>query len=130
MNLPVHGLCGNVSGRIEPADVPWHLFEVGFHEAEPEVATAFLLHERLSVLREMLGSMSDATPLGRGYLTNKIVNLLRNEALRPNASFTVGERELVNRCLEDLEHELGQIAPDIEAFDARARTLIEILSLA
>jgi hypothetical protein len=61
---------------------------------------------------------------------NKIIKLLRTEALRPTASFTVGECELVNRCLGDLEHELARLAPDIEAFDAPARILIEILLLA
>ncbi len=110
--------------------------EVTSHQTEPETASgsfiwaSALLQERLVLLREMLESMVDATPAGQRYIMSKVVRVLRDEALRPDARFTVGDRAIVNRSLEDLEHELARIAPDVEGFDSPARILIEILSLA
>jgi len=128
MDLPTYGTNGDGSERLSSLrTASAHLFEAGLRDGEPEIVSVSLC-QPLSISTEMLGSLTDATPAGQRYLMIKIVNLLRDEALRPSVSCTVGEGELVSRCLADLEHALARLAPDIGAFDASARILIEILS--
>ena len=44
-------------------------------------------HERLDLLRGMLATLEDATPVGQTYMMTNILPLLREEALDPTARF-------------------------------------------
>jgi hypothetical protein len=84
----------------------------------------------LDLLRGMLRRLEDVTPAGQHYLMAKMIPLLRREALAPNKTFRPSDLDVVNRSLEDLEHEASRMAPDLAAFSQKARILVDVLALA
>jgi hypothetical protein len=84
----------------------------------------------LELLRGMLCRLEDVTPAGQHYLMAKMIPLLRREALAPNKTFRPSDLDVVNRSLEDLEHEASRMAPDLAAFSQKARILVDVLALA
>ncbi len=84
----------------------------------------------MDLLRGMLSRLVDVTPAGQHYLMSKVLPLLRSEALDPDARFRPQHRELITRSLDELEHEIGRVAPDPGAFDRKAQVLVSVFALA
>jgi len=84
----------------------------------------------LELVRGMLCRLEDVTPAGQHYLMAKMIPLLRREALDPNKKFRPSDLDVVNRSLEDLEHEASRVAPDLAAFSKKAQILVDVLALA
>lgn len=85
-------------------------------------------HERLDLLRGMLATLEDATPVGQTYMMTNILPLLREEALDPTARFKSLQVDLIMRSLDELEHETSRIWPDAVAFDRRAQILVDVFA--
>jgi hypothetical protein len=100
-------------------------------ELTPSSVAALLAsrQERVSLMREMLGAIEDATPGGQRYLMTKLLTLFRHEALHPGARFGARELGIVNRALSDLEHEAARIALDPSAYERRAQILLDVFAL-
>lgn len=104
----------------------------GFGAIAPRTLPAVPLARdtRLDLLRGMLCRLEDVTPAGQHYLMAKVIPLLRQEALDPNKRFRPGDLSIINRSLEDLEHEAGRVAPDPGSFSQKAQILVDVLALA
>jgi hypothetical protein len=85
---------------------------------------------RLDLLRGMLCRLEDATSAGRHYLMDKVLPLLRREALDRNTTFRPGDLEIINRSLADLEHEAARVAPDPTSFGQKAQILVDVFAIA
>jgi hypothetical protein len=85
---------------------------------------------RLELLRGMLTRLLDVPPGGQHYLMDKVLPLLRREALDPGAHFQPNHCDLIMRSLDELEHEAARIAPDPDVFDRKAQILVDVLALA
>jgi hypothetical protein len=73
---------------------------------------------RLDLLRGMLGRLVDVPPGGQHYLMDKVLPLLRREALDPDAHLRA-----------ELEHEAACMAPDPDLFGRKAQILLDVLAL-
>lgn len=85
---------------------------------------------RLDLLRGMLTRLLDVPPGGQHYLMDKVLPLLRREALDPGAHFQPIQCDLIMRSLAELEHEAARIAPDPGMFDRKAQILVDVFALA
>jgi hypothetical protein len=86
--------------------------------------------ERVSLFREMLGALEEATPGGQRYLMTKLVALFRREFDRPGVSFTPWQRAITGRVLAGLEVELARMAPDAAVFEHRGQMIVDVIALA
>jgi hypothetical protein len=84
---------------------------------------------RLDLLRGMLGRLLDVPRGGQHYLMDKVLPLLRREALDPTAHLRPDQSELIMRSLDELEHEAACMAPDPDLFGRRAQVLLDVLAL-
>jgi hypothetical protein len=85
---------------------------------------------RLDLLRGMLIRLEDVTPAGQHYLMEKVLPLLRREALEPNKHVRPCDLEVIARSLDELEHEASRLAPDPGAFGRKAQVLVDVFALA
>jgi len=85
---------------------------------------------RLDLLRGMLSRMEDATSAGRHYLMDKVLPLLRREALDPSKRFRQSDLAVISRSLQDLEHEASRVAPDPSTFSQKAQILVDVFAVA
>jgi hypothetical protein len=85
---------------------------------------------RLDLLRGMLCRLEDATSAGQHYLMDKVLPLLRREALDPNKRFRSSDLDVINRSLADLEHEASRMAPDPSSFGHKAQILVDVFAIA
>lgn len=86
--------------------------------------------ERLELLQGMLGRLEDATSAGQHYLMEKVLPLLRREALDPGKKFRPGDLDVITRSLADLEHEASRVAPDPSSFGQKAQLLVDVFAVA
>jgi hypothetical protein len=86
--------------------------------------------ERLDLLRGMLCRLEDATSAGQHYLMEKVLPLLRREALDPTKKFRPSDLDAINRSLADLEHEASRVAPDPRSFGQKAQLLADVFAIA
>ena len=93
-------------------------------------AVALPPEARLDLLRGMLSRLEDATAAGQHYLMDKVLPLLRGEAVDRGTMFRPGDLEVINRSLEDLEHEASRVAPDMTTFGLKAQILVDVLAIA
>jgi hypothetical protein len=84
---------------------------------------------RLDLLRGMLGRLVDVPPGGQHYLMDKVLPLLRREALDPDAHLRAEQSHLIMRSLDELEHEAACMAPDPDLFGRKAQILLDVLAL-
>jgi hypothetical protein len=85
---------------------------------------------RLDLLRGMLCRLEDATLAGQHYLMDKVLPLLRREALDRNITFRPSDLEVINRSLRDLEKEASRVAPDMTNFGLKAQILVDVFAIA
>ena len=78
----------------------------------------------------MLCRLEDATPAGQHYLMEKVLPLLRGEALDPGRHFRASDLVIINGYLNDLEHEASRVAPDRSTFGQKAQILVDVFALA
>jgi hypothetical protein len=88
------------------------------------------LEARLDLLRGMLCRLEDATSAGQHYLMEKVLPLLHREARDRNTTFRPSDLEVINRSLEDLEHEASRMAPDMTNFGQKAQILVDVFAIA
>jgi hypothetical protein len=83
----------------------------------------------IDLLRGMLTRIEDVTPAGLHYLMDKVLPLLRQEALDPTWRCPACEVEVITRSLNELEHEASRVAPDASAFGHKAQRLVDVLAV-
>jgi hypothetical protein len=94
----------------------------------PPASVPLARSTRLELLRGMLCQLEDATSAGQRYLMTKVVPLLRREALDPAGSVRSNDLAVINRSLNELEHEASRVAPDPNAFGEKAHGLLDRLA--
>jgi len=119
VNQPTASVMTVRSAGLGPAGAPRGLF-----------AVPLLAEERLDLLREMLCRLEDATSAGQQYLMEKVLPLLRTEALDPGKKFRPGDLDVITRSLADLEHEASRVAPDPSNFGQKAQLLVDVFAIA
>ena len=82
----------------------------------------------LQVTCELLGALEQVTRSGQSPLMQKVLDLLRREALLPDLGLGQPEVAAVMGAIEDLEHEAARRAPDPAAFNRRAQVVVAALS--
>jgi hypothetical protein len=98
--------------------------------AERRTPSAWPVVDRIGAVRAMIEDLGWVGPGARQGVMEDIVHLLRAEALEP--SFTPGASQLrsLTGWLDDLEHEVSQVSPDVAAFDRKAQGLVALFTAA
>ena len=84
----------------------------------------------LDVTRELMGALEDATRPGQEHLMRKVLEILRQEVLRPGLRLGEADLAVVTLALAELEHEVARPAPDLAGFNRRAQTVMDALAVA
>lgn len=96
----------------------------------PRRDTPVPLSERVRITRELLTSLTEATRSGQRHLMCRVLDILQGDIIRPTVRLTQPQVVVVMAAVTELQHEAARAAPDIDLFCARARLVIDILSLA
>jgi hypothetical protein len=86
-----------------------------------------LFSELLTIARELLGTLKDATRAGQTHVMQRVLRLLHREILCPNLRLTEQQLGTVMTAVTDLEHEAVRMAPDAAIFNGRAQIVVDIL---
>jgi hypothetical protein len=111
---------------LEVAPTPPRHLDFGIAPERP-TDLALTFPRRLEVIRELLGTLGEATRAGQDHLMHKLVTMLRGEVLEADLPLTGLEVVAVSDALTKLEHEAGRIAPTLVVFDDEARIVIAVL---
>jgi hypothetical protein len=84
----------------------------------------------LTIARELLDALGDATRPGQLHVMHRVLSILQHEMLSPSLRLSEGQVAAVMAAVTELEHEAGRNAPDTEAFIGRARVIVDLLSIA
>ena len=82
----------------------------------------------LQVTCELLAALDQVTRSGQSPLMQKVLEILRREALRPDLQLGQPEVAAVMGAIQDLEHEAARRAPDPAAFNRRAQVVVAALA--
>ena len=96
----------------------------------PRRDTPLPLSERVGVARQVLTSLTEATRSGQRHLMCRVLDILQVDIIRPTVRLTQAQVLVVMAAVTELQHEAARAAPDIALFCARARIVIDILSVA
>jgi hypothetical protein len=88
------------------------------------------LSERIGIARDLLNMLTEATRSGQGHVMCRVLEILQADILRPTIRLTAAQVAAVTAAAMELRHEAARAAPDISLFCARARVVIDILSVA
>jgi hypothetical protein len=88
------------------------------------------LAERVGIAGELLVVLIEATRSGQRHLMCRVLEILQGDILRPSVRLTQPQVVAVMAAVTELQHEAARAAPDIALFSARARLVIDILSIA
>jgi hypothetical protein len=86
--------------------------------------------ERIEIARELLRTLTEATRSGQRHLMLRALDILQSDIIRPTVRFTKPQVDAVMTAVTELQHEAARTAPDVALFCARARLVIDILSIA
>jgi hypothetical protein len=89
--------------------------------------TLMPLESRIRVLKDLMRGMDLATLVGRGLAMNKMLVLLRREALRLEPPVAAEDLASLSNAMTDLEHEVGRIAPSPSIFNQHVEVAIGAL---
>jgi hypothetical protein len=88
------------------------------------------LSVRIGIARELLVVLTEATRSGQRHLMCRVLDILQVDILRPSVRLTHPQVAAVMAAVAELQHEAARAAPDIALFCARARIVIDILTIA
>jgi hypothetical protein len=88
------------------------------------------LSVRIGIARELLVVLTEATRSGQRHLMCRVLDILQVDILRPSVRLTQPHVAAVMAAVAELQHEAARAAPDIALFCARARLVIDILTIA
>ena len=88
------------------------------------------LSERAGITREVLTSLTEATRLRQRHLMCRVLDILQADIIRPTVRLTQPQVAAVIAAVTELQNEAARAAPDTALFCARARIVIDILSVA
>jgi hypothetical protein len=86
--------------------------------------------ELLTIARELLDAIGDATRPGQLHVMHRVLSILQREMLSPSLRLSEGQVAAVMAAVAELEHEAGRNAPDTEAFIGGAQEIVDLLSIA
>jgi hypothetical protein len=92
--------------------------------------TPMPLSERVGITRDVLTNLTEATRSGQRHLMCRVLDILQVDIIRPAVRLTQPQVVVVMAAVTELQHEAARAAPDIALFCARARIVIDILSVA
>jgi hypothetical protein len=92
--------------------------------------TSMPLSERAGITREVLTSLTEATRSGQRHLMCRVLDILQADIIRPTVRLTQPQVAVVMAAVTELQHEAARAGPDVALFCARARIVIDILSVA
>ena len=96
----------------------------------PVIDTPMPLSARVEIARELLLALTNATRSGQRHVMCRVLDILQSDILRPTVRLTPLQVVAVMAAVTELQHEAARAAPDIGLFCARARLVIDILSIA
>jgi IMP dehydrogenase/GMP reductase len=91
--------------------------------------TLVALSVRVGMTREVLTTLTEATRAGQRHLMCRVLDILQADLVRPTVRFTQPQAVAVMAAVTELQHEAALGTPDIALFCARARLVIDILSI-
>jgi hypothetical protein len=91
----------------------------------PKLGRSF--EERLGILKELMGAVDLVTLAGRAQLMNKMLIILRREALCLESPVAVADLASLSNAMMELEHEVGRVAPVPSVFKRHVEIAIGAL---
>src|SRR6185312_16972093 len=79
------------------------------------------LERRIGIMKDLMRGMALVTLVGQGHAMNKVLVLLRREALRLEPPVAADDLASLSNAMTELEHEVGRIAPSPSTFNQHAQ---------
>jgi len=89
--------------------------------------TVMPLERRIGIMKDLMRGMDLVTLVGQGHAMNKILVLLRREALRLTPPVAAEDLASLSTAMTELEHEVGRIAPSPSIFNDHVEAAIGAL---
>jgi hypothetical protein len=91
----------------------------------PELAKPF--EGRFGMLKELMRTVDLVTLAGRAHVMNKMLIILRREALRLESPIAAADLASLSNAMMELEHEVGRMAPAPSVFNRHVEIAIDAL---
>src|SRR6185312_5309044 len=85
------------------------------------------LERRIGIMKDLMRGMALVTLVGQGHAMNKVLVLLRREALRLEPPVAADDLASFSNAMTELEHEVGRIAPSPSVFNQHIEVAIRAL---
>jgi hypothetical protein len=95
----------------------------------PSSDTPLPLSARIGVARDLLISLNDATRSGQRPVMCRVLHVLQGGIIGPSVRLSHPQVVAIMAAVTELQHEAARAAPDIALFCARARLVIDVLSI-
>ncbi len=83
--------------------------------------------QRFGILRELMRAVDLVTLAGRAHVMDKMLIILRHEALRLESPIAVADLTSLSNAMMELEHEVGRLAPTPSVFNRHVEIAIGAL---